>query len=813
MVLLAALLAMPQVLVAENVAAKVKITGKVCDAERNALEGVNVWTRTSYQGVATDRNGEFSISVPSGNITLRISFVGFQTIETELSVCSDTLLVFVMQPKANLCDEVVVTSARVEKTEPLVFTDVGKDELRERNIGAALPYVIETEPSMVSTSENGSFVGNTSFRLRGSDATRISVNINGIPLNDPESQYVYWVNIPNIVSMAENVQVQRGVSATNGGTGSFGGAISLQTLNPSAEPYAQADLGFGSFATRQLSVSAGTGMTKDGFSFDAAYTKLNSDGFLRNGFCDHESFFFNAGRYGKKSLLKFIAIIGKQHTGITWNGASREEIAADPTFNNAGAYLDENGNVRYYGNETDNYWQQHYQLYYSLSLNAKWQINAIADYTHGYGYYENYKADNPLSSYNLGEYVVVDGTDTSFSTDFVTQECERNNSYTANVSMKYAGDRLSLSFGEMFNWFGNAHFGDVVWSKIGSLLPAGDSEWYRNDARKTDASTYAKLEYRIGSKWLLYGDLQYRFVRYGMEGPDNDLLVLDYLKEYNFFNPKIGLSFSPTQSRKFYFLAGIANREPTRGDIKDAIKTSTHGEPDSETLLDLELGYSRNSSTWKMEGNLYFMGYRDQLVSNGKINEYGYALMENVDKSYRLGIELNGGAKVFSWLRFDANVALSTNRILDYVYWEEHYNSPDEWIATGQKPVEYGDTKIAFSPEIVSAGTVTFEPVSNLAVSFTGKYVGEQYLDNTERESSRLDPYFVLNGKISYGLSVTNGPRVEFQFLVNNILNRQYINNGWTYEAHFDDGSGKYIQRGFFVQPGINCMGRVVLEF
>lgn len=811
--MLAFLPALTQGLCAENNAEKVKITGKVCDSGKRALEGVNVWVQTSYQGVVTGRDGEFAISVPYGKAEFRISFIGYQTLETEFFITADTVLYFELQPKAVLCDEVVVTSARGEKKEPLVFSDISKEKLQEKNIGAALPYVMETEPSMVSTSENGSFLGNTSFRLRGSDATRINVNINGIPLNDPESQYVYWVNIPNIASMAENVQVQRGVSATNGGTGAFGGAISLQTLNSSSVPYAQTDLSIGSFASRQISVAAGSGIMRNGFSLDAAYTKLNSDGFLRNGFCDHESFFLNAGKYGKNSLLKFIAIIGKQHTGITWNGASREEIAADPTYNNAGAYYDENGNIRYYDNETDNYWQQHYQLYYSLSLNRNWQFNAVADYTHGYGYYENYKADNYLSSYNLGEYVVVNAADTFSVADFVTQECERNNSYTGNVSVKYTGKSFSVTFGEMINYFANAHFGNVVWSEISSLLPYGDSEWYRNDARKTDASTYAKLEYSLSPEWLAYCDLQYRFVRYRIEGPDNDLLLLDYLAEYNFFNPKVGIAFSPARSQKFYFLAGIANREPTRGDIKDAIKTRTREEPSHETMLDLELGYSYNSNEWKLESNLYFMGYRNQLVSNGKINEYGYALMENVDKSYRLGIELNGGAKICRWLKFDANITLSTNRILDYVYWEEHYNSPDEWVATQQKAVNYGSTRIAFSPEIISAGVITFEPVQNLAVSFTGKYVGEQYIDNTERQMCRLDSYFVLNGKISYRLSVGHGYHAEFQFLVNNILDRQYINNGWTYEAHFDDGSADYLQQGFFVQPGINCMGRVVLKF
>jgi dTDP-4-dehydrorhamnose reductase len=338
-------------------------------------------------------------------------------------------------------------------------------------------------------------VGNTSFRLRGTDATRINVNINGIPLNNAESQGVYWVNIVNLAAMSESVQIQRGAGSSNGGTSAFGGAISLQTLNPATEAYATADISRGSFNTNQTSIMMGSGLLKHGLAFDASYSKLSSDGFLRNGFCDHESFYFSAGKYGERSLLKFVTIIGKQHTGITWNGATREEIATDPTFNNAGAYIDEMGNNKYYDNETDNYWQQHFQIYYSYQLNNNWLFNTALNYTHGYGYYENYKADKKFGDYGFDNQMLITNGDTSIlkRSDFVIRKLMNNSSYTENASLQYKTDRLTLSIGEMINYYDGDHYGNVIWCKQPSLSIDKDYEWYRNIGTKTDISAFAKV--------------------------------------------------------------------------------------------------------------------------------------------------------------------------------------------------------------------------------------------------------------------------------------------------------------------------------
>ncbi len=799
----------------EKVSKIIRINGVITDEHGQPFENVSIWNDGSYKGTSTNRQGKFALSVPSGELQLRISFIGYKTQYLNAIILSDTTLSIQLQPSALLCDEVIIAATRGGSKDPLTTSTLDRNQLQSNNISATLPYIIELEPSVISTAENGTQVGNTSFRLRGTDASRINVNINGIPLNDAESQAVYWVNIPNLASMAQSVQIQRGVGASTGGSSAFGGAISLQTLNPSTEPYAQADVSRGSFNTSQVNIMLGTGILKNGFSFDAAYTRLSSDGYLRNGSCDHESFYFSAGRYGKRSLLKLIAIVGKQHTGITWNGATREEIEKDPTYNNAGAYTDEFGNTRYYDNETDNYWQQHAQLYYSYQLDDFWTFNAAVNYTHGYGYYENYKADKKFSEYGFGNQMVITNGDTSVykKTDFIVRKLMNNNSYTGNVSFRYEKKRLSFSFGEMYNYYEGDHYGDVLWSKYTMLTIPEGYEWYRNIGTKSDATTFFKMDYAFSNKLSIYADLQYRFVNYKLEGPDDDFMFLDYERTYNFFNPKIGVTYELNKLHKAYFLAGIANREPTRADIKDAIKSSVNDDPEPETMLDLELGYHFNPTRWKFAANVYFMGYKDQLASSGKLNDVGYPLMENVGKSYRFGIELTAGVQLLSWLKLDANLTLSQNKILDYVYYEEHYDNPDDWTPMPQVAVHYGNTNLAFSPSVISAAILTVEPIKNFKIQLTGKYVGDQYYDNTQREETKLDAYFVMNGKLSYLWKLKHRNEVEFQFLVNNVLDKQYINNGWGYKAHFEDGSPDYIEQGFFIQPGINCMGRIVVKF
>ena len=506
-------------------------------------------------------------------------------------------------------NEVVINASRADGKTPLTTSEMGRQQLEEIRILPSLPYQIELEPSVVVSGENG-MVGATSFRIRGVDATRINVNINGITLNDPESQSVFWYNIPNLGGMAQNIQIQRGIGASSGGTASVGGAMNLQTFTVAPKAYGQADLSYGSFNTKQYGVTVGTGRTKNGFAFDMAYNGLNSDGFVRNGKADQQSLFLNGGWYGKRSLLKAVFILGHQKTGITWDGASAEDLDQDPTYNGTGAYYDDFGNVHYYDNETDNYNQRHYQLYYSFRPSNRWTLNAAFDYTHGDGYYEQYKDNKKPGSY----YGLISLSGTSKS-DFIHRKKMDNNGYTGLLSVNYQTDKFSATLGDTYLYYDGWHFGNLIWAQDELSLDGENAleisekmpyEWYRNRGQKHDNTAFLKLNYDFSSRFNLYGNLQVRYIDYNLTGMDDSFDSIPYHQNYLFFNPKLGANFQINSQNRLYFEAGMVNREPTRSDIKDAIENDKTVKP--ETMLDFELGYGLE----KMDFTLHASG---QIVS------------------------------------------------------------------------------------------------------------------------------------------------------------------------------------------------------
>ena len=743
--------------------------------------------------------------------------------------------------------EVVINSSYADSKTPMTTSEMSREKLQEIKLLPSLPYQLELEPSVVVSGENG-MVGATSFRIRGVDPTRINVNINGITLNDPESQSVFWYNIPNLSGMAQSVQLQRGVGASNGGSASFGGAMNLQTFTVAPKPYAQADLSYGSFNTRQYGVTAGTGRTKNGFSFDMAYNGLNSDGFIRNGKADQQSLFLNGGWYGKRSLLKAVFIMGHQKTGITWDGASAEDLDQDPTFNGTGAYYDEFGKLHYYDNETDNYNQRHYQLYYSFQPNEHWTLNAAFDYTHGDGYYEQYKdnkkpgkvyglyslnsmyweADSlnwkpdTLISINQSNYGDTIITENPYSnnpykkSDFIHRKKMDNNGYTGMLSVAYKGNRFSASLGDTYLYYDGWHFGNLIWAQdnlsLDGVNPLEISEekpyeWYRNRGQKHDNTTFLKLNYDFSERFNVYGDLQMRFIDYTLSGMDDNFDSIPYHENYLFFNPKLGANFQINSENRLYFVAGMVNREPTRSDIKDAIENDEEIKP--ETMIDLELGYGLKKTNFTLQGNLYAMLYKDQLTPSGDLSSTGYALMENVDKSYRIGVELVAGYRFTKWFSLDGNVTLSQNKILDYTFTD--FCDGDSTMTTYTK-----STDLSFSPNIVGAAIATFKPFKNTKLQIIGKYVGKQYCDNTSREVYALDPYFLLNMRASYTWKVKDA-EVRFNLAVNNLTNHQYRLNAWVGDW-VDDYTSEttnyyYHSRAYLQQPGINFMAGISVGF
>lgn len=702
------------------------------------------------------------------------------------------------QDTIKVLNEVIVHDSRVSNKAPLTTTNINQDQIQDSKSEISVPYLLETQPSVVVTGENGK-MGETSMRIRGVDATRINVNINGITLNDAESQGVFWYNVPNLGGMSQNIQIQRGIGASTGGT-AFGGAINMQTLNAQSSPYGSAEMTLGSWNTRMFGMSAGTGITKSGFAFDMSYTGQTTDGYVRNGFADQQSLFLSGSYYGERSLLKAIVILGKQHTGITWNGEDASMLDSDPTYNSAGEYYDALGNVYYYNNESDNYNQRRYQLYWTYLLNNSWNLKAVADFTHGDGFYEQYKAGKKASKYDL-----TLGGSGSTKSDFITSKNMYNSAYTANLSANYTGAKMDLSFGEMFQYYNGNHFGNVQWCKDSAGFDTNPYEWYRNTGDKYDATTYAKLNYDFSKNLNVYADLQLRLVDYTVKGYADDLFDMDFNETYVFFNPKAGVNYRINDNQRTYFVAGISNREPTRADIKDAI-----GNGDTikaETMLDLELGYQIQKSRWSFNINGYAMLYKDQLTPSGDVSSSGYALMENVDKSYRLGIELVGGYQVCDWFKFDANLTLSTNKIINYMYtdFSDGVSDLDTIIA---------NTNLAYSPDVVGAAIATFTPVKNLKLQLIGKYVGSMYLDNTSRDIYKQNAYFLLNFKAGYTWNLRDNNKIEAQFIVNNILDNHYRLGAWCEDGYWGTAAADhYHVAGWYQQPGINCMGRLVYSF
>lgn len=710
-------------------------------------------------------------------------------------------------------EEVVISTSRADNKTPLTTTTIDRNELQENKISISLPYMMELQPSVVVYSENGA-LGEHNMRIRGVDASRINVNINGITLNDPESQEVFWYNIPNLGGMAQSVQLQRGIGASTGGSAALGGALNLQTLSTTEKRYLTVDLGYGSWNTMMYGITAGTGLTKHGFSFDMAYNGQNTDGYVRNGKANQHSLFFSGGWHDKRQLLKAIFILGHQKTGITWNGAYADELDADPRYNPSGIYWGQDGQMHYYDNETDYYNQRHYQLYYSLMVHDNITLNAAFDFTHGDGYYEQYEDDaKPYKKYHL--YALNGATES----DFIHRREMYNSAYTGTLSTHYTKGGFTADLGGTFLYYNGNHFGNVIWAQDSmsldgsAFLPVSEGtpyEWYRNQGNKQDITLFAKFHHDFSHHFNLYADLQIRMVDYALEGIEAKFQDMNYRANYNFLNPKVGINYSLDEQQRLYAVAGITSREPRRADIKDALAKGGTILP--ETMLDMELGYQLKREQFSANINGYAMLYRNQMTPAGGLSESGYALMENVDRSYRLGLELAAGYRICRQLSFDANLTLSTNKIMDYTYTD--FTDGDDTLTTYT-----ATTDLALSPSLIGAAMLTYEPFRHAKLQLTGKYVGKQYGDNTSREVYAIDPYFMLNLRASYTFQLPREQKLELQLAVNNLLNHKHRLYAWAedWEEGWDDVNNVPLDYrhhiAYFQQPGINFMGRIIYSF
>lgn len=520
------------------------VTGTVIDENNLPLTGANIIIKEYLTGATSDINGQFSLNTKTGKSTIIISFLGYDTWEKEIILNSKSLDLgkIILSPKYYISEEIIVKATRADDFSPIAYTSINNEELQKRNITQDLPQLLEITPSLVATSEAGTGIGATSFRIRGTDPTRTNVTVNGIPLNDAESQSVFWANMPDFASSVNNLQITRGVGSSTNGSAAFGASLNLFTNSSSNSPYAEISLMGGSFKTHKQNLSIGTGTLNNGFSFDLRLSNLKSDGYVRNGYSDHKSMMFSTTWRNNKNMVRANIIYGKQKTGITWYGCPAEMLETDRKYNPEGIYYDLEGNEHYYDDQSDNYIQTHYQLIYSRILIKNLNLNIGLHYTGGDGYYEEYKNNRELINYGFAPVISPNGKDTISVTDLIQRKMMSNGFYGGTTSLNYTAKKLNLSGGASFNQYDGDHFGKIIWMRYAGNYEK-DTEWYKNNGLKSDINAFVKINYEMVKGFHIYGDIQFRHIEYKMKGIDSDLISLEQEHKYNFLNPKAGLYY------------------------------------------------------------------------------------------------------------------------------------------------------------------------------------------------------------------------------------------------------------------------------
>jgi len=699
--------------------------------------------------------------------------------------------------KIEALDEVLVQAVRVDADSPITHSNLDKEELEKRNLGQDIPYMLNYLPSVVTTSDAGAGVGYTYIRVRGSDASRVNVTLNGIPYNDSESQGTFWVNLPDFTSSVQSLQLQRGVGTSTNGSGAFGASLNLLSDAVSNEAYGEIANSFGSYNTHKHNVKFSTGLLSDHFEVGGRLSTIQSDGYIDRASSDLKSYFLQAAFVNRNTLIKALVFGGREETYQSWNGLEDpEKLENDRTFNSAGMYTDEDGNIQFYDNEVDNYAQDHYQLLWNRRFNNNWSTNVSLNYTKGKGYFEQYKEDEDFETYGFEPIEI--GGDTINTTDLIRRRWLDNDFYAANANVNYKNNKIDFTGGAFYSYYTGDHYGEVIWARYASNSEIRD-RYYEGNGEKSEFTVFSKATYRFSEKWSVFSDLQGRFLNYNISGITSDLEALTVDEDYSFFNPKAGLTYKLNPSNQFYFSYGKAHREPSRNDYEQGIVTP-------EKLDDFELGWRFFSEKAKVNTNIYYMNYKDQLVLSGELNDVGAPLRTSSGKSYRLGLEVDAEIQLLKNLRTLPNIALSTNKNVDFV------TSRDGEL------VNLGNTNISFSPSVVAGNMLEFSPIQNLQLGFLSKFVGEQYMGNIDSEASKLDSYFVNDLNIVYTLdSLPWVKEVVFSALVNNIFNVEYISNGYfyTYDDDFSDpGTVTTVEgAGYYPQATINFLVGATVKF
>lgn len=799
------------------------IHGVIEDRTGAFIQAAHVSVLNTNVEVNSDNKGHFELNrlpINDSTYTILVEKPGYLPQSITISSRTPKELTVVLFTGMKTLEDVQVSTTRIAEhsTSALLVRKI--NPIERKNFGQDLPILLEATPSIVTTSDAGTGIGYTGLRIRGVDASRINVTINGIPVNDPESHDVYWVNMPDLASSIENIQIQRGVGSSTNGAASFGASLNIKTQDISEKAFGSIDQSIGSFGTHKTTIKAGTGILNNHFSLETRMSSIQSNGYLDRASSDLKSYFLSGAYIGKKSVLKAIIFSGKEITYQAWYGTPESRIKGDTAAMNA--YADRNGlsteerenllssgrtyNYYTYKNEVDHYQQDNYQLHFTHTFNNKLILNLAGHYTYGRGYYEQYRKGENLSDYGLNPVIV--GSDTLLQTNLIRRLWLDNDFYGGVYSLTYRPtNHLEFIFGGSVNSYVGRHYGELVWAEY-----ASNSEiylrYYSNDSRKSEESAYLKAVYTKG-KFDVFTDLQFRHVDYSFVGKE---LVngtpsdVTQSVQFNFFNPKVGGSYKLNTNQMLFVNAGISHREPVRADF---VESTPQNRPTFETLQDVELGHQISTKRLNLTTNLYFMNYHNQLLLTGEINDVGAYIHSNVAKSYRLGMEVYGAYKFDKKWKMTGAITLSENKILHFNEYLDVYLDTLPYYT--QQVIKHEKTNMSFSPNLTGNIGLQWTPIENLQVAWMTKLVGRQFLDNTGNINRSIDPYNFSNFQVNYSIFPKFCQEIQFGLMVNNVFNQYYSNNGYTFSYAY--GGQTTTENFYYPQAGRNFIARVLLKF
>ena len=765
--------------------------------------------------VTSDEKGYFEFtSLSKGEHTLLISHISFQNIEQRIFISQNQIVNFNLSPDVILSEEVVILANRASINDPFAQTNLTKKQIEKDNLGSDLPFLLRKTPSMVVTSDAGNGVGYTGMRIRGSDATRINVTINGIPLNDAESHQVFWVDLPDFASSLESIQIQRGVGTSTHGSGAFGASVNLETQNYASRAGAEINNSYGSFNTWKNTVKFTSGLVKDRFTFEGRFSNITSEGFVDRASSDLKSFFTQGTYSDEKNIIKAIVFGGKEKTYQSWWGVpesklrGEDEALSEHIANNGYTPSEQSNlinadnrtyNYYTYQDQVDDYQQDHYQLHWLRNISERLNFNLSIHYTAGLGFFEQFRESDELSDYNLSPIMV--GDTTILESDLIRRRWLDNDFYGFNSSLQGNLGKTTLNTGIAFNRYEGLHFGEIIWSEWATGLFPGQP-YYQSDATKDEFSAYTKWQVKFNEKISVLADAQIRAVNYSSLGNDNDLQIIDFDENYLFFNPKFGINYHLNPSSDLYLSIARSNREPVRSDFTDAI---TDNIPNSEQLTDFEAGWKWRTQNWFIETNLFWMQYKDQLVLTGRLNDVGAPIRTNVESSFRRGVEIQVNTKFTERFETSANVTISQNKIDSYLEHIADYTDGFDLVIT-----ELKDKDISFSPNLVGGIYFSYEISDFIALNWDSKYVGDQYLDNTSNMNRSLEAYWVNDVSINLKFMQKILKDATLKFQVRNIFDELYEANGYTYSYIFGD---LITENFYYPQAGRNYFVGMNLKF